>query len=371
MRAYFAILLVLPLSALLLHGCGGDSYADDDSQPYLHLASTAPIHLESGFLRLREYAGEVQAHQSSLLGFELPGQLSQLLVNEGDAVSAGQLLARLDTRLLESERDELKARVEQLDAELQLALRNLERVSALRSNNLSSEREQDELASQVTVVRASLQQLEAALASNAVRLQQSELRAPFAARVASREVDSGVVVAAGAPVFRLVESALREVRAGLPQSIAEGLRPGAPLSLRMGEQEAVGTVLAVGPMVDPATRSRSVRVALAQDWPPGSLAYIGIEEQVPVSGAWLPDTAVTEGLRGTWVAYVAVPEGDARYRIEARSVVIHHARDGRLFVSGAIGDGEQALLAGLHRYAPGQLVRVDAQGRVADARTQP
>lgn len=371
MRAHFAILLVLPLSAWLLSACGDDSHAGTSEEPYLHLASTTQIRMEAGFTRLREYAGEVQAHQSSLLGFERPGQVAQLLVNEGDAVSAGQLLARLDIRLLESERDELTARQEELEAELQLAVRNLGRVSALRKENLSSEREQDELSSRVTMMRASLQQLEAALAANAVRLQQSELRAPFAARVASREVDSGVVVAAGAPVLRLVESALREVRAGLPQAIAETLRPGAMLSLRMGTREARGSVIALGPTVDSATRSRAVRVALNEDWPPGSLAYIGIDEWVAIGGVWMPDTAVTEGLRGTWVAYVAMPEGDARYRVEARSVVIHHASGDRLFVSGALRDGETVLVAGLHRYAPGQLVRIEARGQVADARAEP
>ncbi|MFN2164683.1 MAG: efflux RND transporter periplasmic adaptor subunit, partial [Anaerolineae bacterium] len=363
-------LLMVTLCATLMSGCWGEGRADPGSGDYLHLAVTAPLSLQQGYRRQREFAGEVQAHQSSLLGFELPGQVAEILVNEGDAVLAGQLLARLDTRLLESARNELQARRIELVTELQLAERNLGRISTLRNDNLASEREQDELDSRVTMLRAGLQRVEAELEANTIRLQQSELRAPFAARIASRELDSGVVVAAGTAVLRLVETARREVRAGLPVAIADGLARGGELRLRKGSEWATGPVLALGPTVDQATRSRAVRIGVDRDWSPGSLAYVVIEEPVEEPGAWVPATAVTEGLRGTWTVYVAMPEGDARYRIESRSVVIHHADAERLYVSGAVRDGELVVQAGLHRYAPGQLVRVETAPRIVDARPE-
>lgn len=369
-RTRVLILTILPLWAALLSACWDAGHADTGAGDYLHLAVTAPLRMQEGFQRRREFAGEVQAHQSSLLGFELPGQIAEILVNEGDPVTAGQLLASLDTRLLESARDELDARRQELASELQLAERNLARISTLRNDNLASEREQDELGSRVSVLRAGLERVQAELEANAIRLQQSELRAPFAARVASRELDSGVVVAAGTAVLRLVETARREVRAGLPVAIADGLARGDELRLRMGDQLATGPVLALGPTVDQATRSRAVRIGVDQDWSPGSLAYVVVNEPVSEPGAWVPATAVTEGLRGTWAVYVAVPQGDARYRIESRSVVIHHADAERLYVSGAVQDGDQVLQAGLHRYAPGQLIRIDTPARIADARAE-
>lgn len=363
-------LLIILCSAVVVAGCWEQGRADDQESPYLHLAQTSPVDLEAGYPFSREYAGEVQAHQSSTLGFELAGQVSKLYVNEGDPVTAGQLLASLDTRLLVAEREELQARVSELETELSLARRNLDRVSRLRLENLASEREQDELNSRVNVLAASLDRVNAGLSANSVRMKQSELRAPFDARISRRELDSGAIVTAGVPVFRLLESARREVRAGLPDKLARALRPGDAMRVRARDQWHTGTVLAVGPTVDRATLSRSVRVGIDNDWPPGALAYVAIEEQVSQAGAWLPDSAVTEGLRGTWVVYVAVPVGDGRHQLQARSVIIHHADQSRLFVSGALEQGEQVLKGGLHRYAPGQLVRIEPDEWIADARAE-
>lgn len=370
MRSALNIVIITLSACLVLSGCWDQGHADASDGAYLHLAQTITARKEESYPFRREYAGEVQAHQSSLLGFELSGQVSRLFVNEGDPVVAGQLLASLDTRLLLARGDELEARKRELSTELALARRNLERVTRLRKDNLASEREQDELQSRTEVLSAGVQRIQAELAANSIRLQQSELRAPFDARIASREVDSGAVVAAGTPVLRLVESARREVRVGLPVTVAEQMRRGDRIQVRVNDQWFSGPVLAIGPAVDQATRSRAVRIGIDQDWSPGALAYVGIDEPVRQNGFWLPDTAVTEGLRGTWVAYIAVDNGDGQYRIEARSVQIHHVHRSRLYVSGALGDGELVLMAGLHRYAPGQVIRVVNNEWIADARQE-
>ena len=354
-----AIALLAAGSLAVIQGCSRDSLADSSAPPYLHRVETLPVRLQPEYLVEREYAGEVQAGQSSLLGFERPGQIEALNVNIGDTVSAGEVLASLDTRLLDSERRELQAQRDELQAELDTTRRNLARIEQLRSEQLASEREHDELEGRTRVLEASLQRVEAALQANRTRFQKSELRAPFDAAVSGRLADLGVVVDAGKPVFRLVQSGAREVRAGVPVALADSLKVDQNLRVRVGQDVATGRVIALNPVVDPATRSRTVRVQIDENWAPGSLAYLQIDAPVSMAGAWLPDSAVTEGARGTWVAYAAVDAGDARWRLEARSVVIHHVRRNELFVSGALSDGDQVVAAGLHRLAPGQLVRVE------------
>ncbi|MEJ2534742.1 MAG: HlyD family efflux transporter periplasmic adaptor subunit [Gammaproteobacteria bacterium] len=238
-----------------------------------------------------------------------------------------------------------------------------------RSRGTRSQRRRTacELESRVRVLEASLQRVSAARESNSVRLDQSVLRAPFDARIGSREVDSGVVVAAGQDVFRLVDSARREVRAGIPQDEAGRLRAGDSLPVRIGGTILQGTLITVGAEVDEATRSRSVRVSVEGVHAPGELAYLLLEETVEQRGAWIPDTAVTEGLRGTWVAYAVTPEGDGAFRVEPRAVTIRHARAGELFVTG-LEEGGRLIAGGLHRYAPGQSVRVTPARRLAGVR---
>lgn len=362
-----AAIVLLAAAAVTTAGCDWDSRADT-LPPYLHRVVTVPVEIRDGYRVEREFAGEVQAGQSSQLGFEFPGQVADLRVDVGDAVEPGQLLARLDLRLLESERAELQARRKELGAELDTAERNLARVERLQAERLASERERDELSGRTRALRAALQRVDASLEANAVRLDKSELRAPFAAVIAERRIDTGQVVAAGAPVFDLVQAAVREVQAGVPVALADTLAPGDAVRVRSGAREAGGIVAGLGPVVDPATRSRALRVRVDENWSPGDLAYVALGLPVEKEGAWLPDTAVTEGARGAWVAYAAVPAGDGEGTLEARSVVVHHARGNELYVSGALGDGERIVGAGLHRLAPGQRVRMDGPEPLADAR---
>lgn len=361
--------LILLLTVLLLVACDWESQADNATPPYLHRVSVQAVHLQDQFDVEREFAGQVESRQNPTVAFELAGTLSELLVNEGDAASAGQVLARLDTQLLDAQRQELEARADEINTELSLAQRNLARIERLEKEQLASERERDELSSNVRLLQASLQRNQAALDGNRIRLEKSELRAPFDAGIQLRLADEGTVVAAGAPVFNLVETGLREVRAGLPVHLANQLTIGERLPIRVADQRTTGELIAIGAVVDQSTRSRVVRFIVNADWAPGELAYITVSEPMEQSaGAWLPDTAVTEGLRGSWVVYVANPSGDQQATLEKRSVTVHHAANGMLFVSGALSDNDLVVSSGLHRVAPGQQVRLNTPQVITDAR---
>ena len=166
---------------------------------------------------------------------------------------------------------------------------------------------------------------------------------------------------AGSPVFTLVQSGALEVRAGIPVAVSKHLQVGDRLTIRLGSNESTGQLISLGPVVDQATRSRSLRISIIEDWTPGELAYVQLDQFISLHGTWLPDTAVTEGVRGTWIVYSAVDSGDNRALLESRSVVIHHASRDKLYVSGALNQNDQIVSAGLHRLAPGQEVRVKQQ----------
>lgn len=362
---------LLATASLALPGCGAESAAQpaDDH----HRVELEVVRMRPGFTVTREYAGEVQAGQASRLGFERGGQVDRIDVDEGDTVSAGQVLATLDTRLLDAEGEELAARRQELVTELELARRNEQRIARLRDEQLASEREHDESSSRTAVLEASLKRVEADLSSNGVRRAQSTLRAPFGARIVSREVDTGAVVAAGSPVFSVVDNQNLEIRAGLPAAYATTLSVGDPLEARVHGQLRRATILALGPRVDAATRTRPVRFGLDADAAPGEIAYILVDEPHQAEGAWLPDTAVTEGARGTWVVYAAVTDDadPGLLRLETRSVTVRHAVDDQVYVTGALADGLTVVSAGLHRLAPGQRVVTDRREGLANARQDP
>ncbi len=354
----------------LMQACGRDPEANSDVPAYRHQAETVAVLMQDGYTVERRFAGRVQARQESTLGFELSGMVASLLVNEGDQVVRGQELARMDTQLLEAEQQQLHAQQVEIQSQLDLAQRNLQRIESLQRDQLASERDRDERASEVQRLQAMLAQNEAARVGNRIRQDKSILRAPYAARIGPRLVDAGTVVSAGSPVFRLLDAGQREVRAGLPVALADGLAPGVALKVQRENDISTGQLLAIGAEVDQGTRTRAVRIAIDRPWPPGELAYLLLDEFHAQSGAWLPETAVTEGLRGTWIVYVARGAGDATAVIETRTVTVHHSRPGELFVSGALQPGDQVIAGGLHRLAPGQQVRTRTREMLGHVRAE-
>ena len=97
--------------------------------------------------------------------------------------------------------------------------------------------------------------------------------------------------------------------------------------------------------------------------------YPVLVQQVELAGAWVPDTAVTEGLRGTWVVYALEDSGQPGLsRIGLRAVDVVHAENERLFVSGELG-GLTLVASGLHKLVPGQLVQRIQQDVAVGGRT--
>ncbi|WP_052050052.1 efflux RND transporter periplasmic adaptor subunit [Leptolyngbya sp. KIOST-1] len=389
-----------------------DSPADTSDITVLAV-ETLTVEPASSYDVARAYTGEIAALRSSDLGFTRSGELVQVLVAEGDRVSADQPLALLDTQSLLTQRRQLEAQLAQAQAHLlelqrgarqeaiaaaqaqvrdvdnQLALQQQQRerreflyqrgaiskeqldefsfgAEALTARRDSAQSSLDELLNgtrpeQVMAQQAVVQQLQASIASIDVDLTKSTLRAPFAGIVSARQVDEGVVVAAGQAVVRLVESEAPEARIGMPTRVASRLQIGESVTV-LGEAERFpATVKAVLPEVNPDTRTQNVVLQLEPGAiarvSPGQTVRVELSETMPTDGFWLPIEALTQDIRGLWSAYAVVPAEAGTYQVQPRAVEILHQESDRVLVRGALQGGEQVVLSGVHRLVPGQQVR--------------
>ncbi|MBB3146863.1 HlyD family secretion protein [Phyllobacterium trifolii] len=176
--------------------------------------------------------GRVEAEQV-LISAKFAGRVSEVLVDEGQTVDAGTVIARMDVSDLEAQlagaqaqvrradkaATEAKAAIEQRESELVLARQELERASALREGGFGTTQALDLRRSQLNVAQASraaaVANLDAAYASTDAAsadvarirslLEDSVLKAPRRGRVEYKLVQSGEVVAAGAPVVTLLD----------------------------------------------------------------------------------------------------------------------------------------------------------------------
>jgi len=349
--------LVPLLLALALGGCDGDSGAATREPAAV---SARIVSMQPGYSVEHEYSGSVVAIQHEDVGFELNGTISRVLVDEGEVVTQGQLLAELDTALLQTDRRQFEAQIAETAARSRLVDANLAREQSLKRSGFVAEQRLDELRAEGEVLEATLQRLRANLSATAVRLEKSHLQAPFAGVVTRRYRDTGAVIASGTPVLRLLDSRALQARVGVPPTLAARLEPGATVDVRIGTRLLQGRVLTVGADIDPVTRTIVVRASL----PPleglvdGELIALRVAQQFEQAGTWLPLAALSDGVRGLWVVQVVLPQDDGSWRVESRDVQVLHAAAEQVFVSGALRDGERVIDSGIHRVAPGQTVRL-------------
>ena len=216
----------------------------------------------------------------------------------------------------------------------------------------------------IAAARANVREARAQVRYYETQLKNTNIRAPFAGIVATRQIDEGTVVEAGQPVIHLIENTAPEARIGMPTSITERLQVGSSQTVQMGSQTYDATVSSINPEVDPNTRTQTVVLTLdpsaIRQINPGQTVRVDLTETIPTEGYWLPTKSLSQGIRGLWTCYVLTPSDDTKpevYEVQQQSVEILHQQSDRVLVRGTLQAGDRVVANGIHRLVPGQKVR--------------
>jgi RND family efflux transporter MFP subunit len=335
---------------------------------------------KSSFYEVTEqYVGRVVTRRSSDLGFQNSGLLKTVLVEEGERVEEGDLLAELDTSRFEGRRRELLAELTQNRASLEETRARLEfaevttkrRESLLKTDNVSRQLfdearfDVQALKSAARAHRASVERVAQAVKIVEIDIENSKIYAPYSGTIVSRKADEGTALEAGRPVFTLIEDNVKEVRIGLPTSTAGRLIAGKLYNIKVHGVEHEALLRSVLTMVDTQTRTVPAIFEIAEPESArsirsGELARIEIDIRIEDEGFWLPIDALIGGRRGLWNAMALEPAAEAEglYRVSRREVQVLHSETERAYVRGAMSDGDIVVASGLHRVVPGQIVRL-------------
>lgn len=315
------------------------------------------VELASGYSVTRRFTGQIEAAARTDLGFELGGRITEVLVEEGDVVTSGTVLARLDTSALIPERAALEAELAALAADAELAKLTLVRNDALTERGFRSVAAQDDARLTLARAEARMAAVRAGIAGVDVRLEKSVLTAPYSARIGARMADPGQTAAAGQTVLVLFDTEPARARVGLPPEMAAGLGVGDRVTIELGGEELEATLRQIRPDLDPNTRSRSVVVTLPQEATPvlGDTVALLLTQTVDDPGFWAPLSALREGVRGSWsvMAVEATAMGD---RTLPAAVEVIHSDGNRVFLRGDLPPGARIVAEAPDRVAPGQLV---------------
>ena len=322
---------------------------------------------QAEFSTNRVYAGTSLAARRAELGFKRGGEVATVMVDLGDSVAAGQLLAQLDTRALAS--DLRRAQSEEVlaaanrrsaSAQTELAANTERRVRALRANGNVSQQAFDEAhlqyrvsRAQLEVAQASLGRAQAAVEAMEVALSEAEIRAPFGGIIQARHVDEGSQIGPGSPALSLVETSKREAHVGIPESAVTSLSVGDAYTITWQNVSASAQLRSLLPEVNPNTRTVTAVFTVAdQRIPLGAVVELSLRQRVPGNGFWVPIEALTAMDRGLWGVFII----DAENIVQQRLVEIVHNEGDRAFVRGLLSTSDRVVATGTQRIVAGQRV---------------
>ena len=310
--------------------------------------------------------GEVVSGRQSRVAARVAGVAEEVPVRVGDAVTAGALLAQIDTELFEIGRDQAlaeiviaEAGIATVEARLERAQNALTRAESLAENSTIAEAQLEDRRTEFAEVAGARQEALAridaartALARAEYSLDNATIRAPFDGVVVDVATEIGQFVSAGSEVATLVDVGAMEVEASVPARFISALSPGLGVS---GRSDAGGELAlrlrAVLPTEFSSTRTRPVRFDLVSSEAAPAVGQ-SVTLEVPVSAprevAAVPKDALIQA-RGGWSVFVAV-DGKA----QPRPVEIGAALGDRFEVLSGLTPGETVVVRGNERLRPGQ-----------------
>jgi RND family efflux transporter MFP subunit len=290
------------------------------------------------------------------------GRVTRVLVEPGQWVGAGQVLATVDRSVQAQTAASLAAQIRVAQADAQLAQANLDRAKALVANGFVSRADIDSRTAARDAAVARVRVAQAQLAQQRAANGRLDIRAPAAGLVLTRQVEPGQVVSGGSGVlFRMAQGGELEMRALLSEADLAGLRAGARATVTPvgSDRSFQGQVWQVAPVIDPQTRQGVARIALKYDpaLRPGGFAaatIVGGASVVPL----LPESAVQTDRTGNYVYVV-----DGENRAVKRTVKTGAVTDRGVSILEGLTGTERIVVAAAAFLSPGQKVKPILQTR--------
>jgi HlyD family secretion protein len=265
------------------------------------------------------------------------GQVVRVLVEPGQWVRSGQVLATVDRAVQVQQVAQLEASVRVAQADANLAQSELTRANALVARGFISRADIERRTAQRDSAVARVRVAQAQVAEARARNGRLDIRAPAAGLILTRGVEPGQVVSAGSGVlFRMARGGEMELLAQLSEADLARVNIGSRATVRPvgGTSDFVGQIWQIAPVIDPQSRQGTARIALAyaSGLRPGGFAEARIiagSAQAPL----LPESAVQSDDRGSFVYIVG-----ADNKVERRDITVGAVNnEGVPVVTGLIG----------------------------------
>lgn len=242
--------------------------------------------------------GSIRPNQGAMLSSQVPGTISQVLVEAGAQVKKGQLLVEIDSQV---ERASLKA----AEAQLPLADANYKRFRTLVASNSASKAELDS-------AQATYNQLVANIESLKAQIARRQIYAPFDGVAGIVNVNVGQFISAGTEIVRVEDQSVMKIRFTLPQNELEKIAVGQTVKASvdaLAGKSVAAKISAIDPAVDRATGLINLEATISEGGEKllsGMFARLTVELPTQQQQIVVPQIAVAYTMYGETV-YVLEP----------------------------------------------------------------
>lgn len=305
----------------------------------------------------RDFVGVVRARYETDLGFRVAGKMVTRLVNVGDRVHAGDVVARLDP-------EDLRLQVESAEAELAAANTNLaqtssdyERYETLKSRGYASIADFDRKTAAKGEAESRLARAKRSLELARNQLDYAELKAVADGVITATLAEPGQVVALGQPVVKLAHRGEKEAVVALPENwLAKAREAKASVTLwSENGRHYAARLRELSPQADQATRTYAARFTILD---PDDSVALGMTATVTLKPAGetmvakVPLSAVLS--RGSGASVYVVNAGG---ELTLRPVTVASFNEDDALITGGITAGEKIVTLGVQKLEPGLKVR--------------
>ncbi len=308
--------------------------------------------------------GQIQAQNQANLAFRIGGRLIERRVTVGDAVSPGQLVARIESQDAKNALTSAEADLAAAQATLVQARNNEARYRSLVATGVVSRAQYDDAQQQFAAAQSRVSAATAALHTARDNVSYTELHSAAAGIVTMKGAEPGEVVQAGQMVVQVAERGGKDAVFNVPAILMRD-RSHKPASVTVALEDdpritTIGHIREVSPQADPATGTYVVKVGL--DSPPDTMrlgaTVIGSATLTPEPVVSVPGTALIQidGKPAVWIV------DSETHKVAAQSVGVMRYDTSATIISSGLRDGDIVVTAGAHALRPGQEVKLSQPG---------
>ena len=327
-----------------------NEYIDSHEKADRPVLITAEVIKDTVFQHYVEVQGNVDTDQNVVLNGEYSGILTQIYVKEGQKVSKGQRLAKIDDGGLSSQ-------VSQQETQLALSKTTFERQERLWDQKIGSE---------IQFLQAKTNYEAAKEANNQLRSQLSKtvITAPFSGVIDDIIADLGQVVSPGqTPIVRLVNLSDMYVKASIPENYLKSIKVGTEVKVRLASlnEEYTGTIRQVSNYINPNNRSFDIKVTIPNKdgaLKPNLIATVKVNDYTAEESITVPENILQENAEGQTIAYLYKPLNDSIGEAKRVDLEIGLAYNNRIEIKSGLKKGDTIILEGARSLRDGQKVTI-------------